>query len=452
MWLAASVESVAASSRRPGSSSAVFAPSSAEPGASGPDPPRPSAGARLLTPEHWRLLWLLGATSFFEGYDLNVLIVALPHLRATYHLSQGDASLWVSLIYLGALPAVLLARKADRHGRRRMLLVSISGYTVATVATALAPSIGTFVTCQCVARFFLGVETALVWTLVAEELPARARGYGFGWLATLSALGVGWSAILYGTILEPAGVSWRWLYVAAVPLLAVTTVLRRHLPESRRFVTASLGRQLARPWSSILRPPYRKSLLLTGVTAVLLSLTTQAIVFVVDFMQTERHLSATTADLVLVGAGAMAIPVLLIAGSMSDRYGRKPICCLFLVISAVGLFSFFVLARGTGELFGALALAYVGQFGSWPTGSGFGAELFPTSLRALGGSAVGAARVVGQALSFIIAGTLIHAGGGVARSVVVLAVGPLAGAVLIGMFFPETAGRELESTSADTSR
>jgi MFS family permease len=427
----------------------VLSLSSAEPGAPAPGLDRLSVGARLLTPDHWRLLWLLGAASFFEGYDLNVLIVALPRLRATYHLSQGDASLWVSLIYLGALPAVVLARKADRHGRRRLLLVSISGYTVATLATALAPSIGTFVAFQCVARFFLGVETALVWTLVAEELPARARGLGFGWLATLSALGVGWSAILYGTILEPANVSWRWLYVAAVPVLAVTTVLRRRLPESRRFAVASRARKLARPWTSILRPPYRKSLLLIGVTAVLLSLTTQAVVFVVDFMQTERHLSATTADLVVVGAGAIAIPVLLMAGSMSDRYGRKPICCLFLIISAVGLFSFFILARGRGELFGALALAYIGQFGSWPTSSGFGAELFPTPLRALGGSAVGAARVVGQALSFVIAGSLIHAGGGVARSVVVLAAGPLAGAVLIGMFFPETAGRELESTSAD---
>jgi MFS family permease len=423
--------------------------SSAESGASTGTPGRRLAGASLLTPGHWRLLWLLGAASFFEGYDLNVLIVALPRLRAAYHLTQGDASLWVGLIYLGALPAVLLARRADRQGRKRMLLVSISGYTLATLATALAPSIGTFVACQCVARFFLGVETALVWTMVAEELPAGARGFGFGWLATLSALGIGWSAVLYGTILEPAGVSWRWLYVAAVPVLVVTTVMRRRLPESRRFVAASSSRRLARHWSAILHPPYRKSLLLVGVTAVLPSLTTQAVVFVVDFMQTERHLSATAADLVLVGAGAIAIPVLLVAGTMSDRYGRKPICCLFLVISAVGLFSFFVLARGTGELLGALALTYAGQFGSWPTGAGFGAELFPTPLRALGGSAAGGARVIGQALSFIIAGALIHGGGGVARTVVVLALGPLAGAVLIGMFFPETAGRELETLSSD---
>jgi len=198
----------------------------------------------------------LGAASFFEGYGFNIVIVALPQLRASYHLSQETASLWVALLYLGALPAVLLARKADRAGRRHLLLVSISGYTLATFATALAPSIATFATCQVIARFFLGVETVLVWTMIAEELPARARGFGFGfgWLAMLSAVGSGWSAILYGTILHPNGISWRVLYLAAVPVLTLVALLRRRLPESGRFLAASEHGRLASRWSEMLMP------------------------------------------------------------------------------------------------------------------------------------------------------------------------------------------------------
>jgi MFS transporter, putative metabolite:H+ symporter len=403
-----------------------------------------SGPARLLTAEHWKMLWLLGTTSFFEGYDLNVLIVALPRLRAAYHLDQADAALWVSAIYLGALPAILLARRADRRGRRRLLLLSMSGYALASLATALAPSIGTFVACQCAAHLFLTLESVLVWTMVAEEMPAGARGFGFGWLATFATLGVGWSAILYGLILEPAGVSWRWLYVASIPVLVVVGVLRRRLPESRRFVAVSAEPGRAPRFSVILRPPYRRPLILVCVTAILLNLTTQAVVFVFDFMVTERHLSSMSADLVLIGAGAVALPVLLIAGRTSDRFGRKPVCCAFLLTGIIGLLSFFLLARGIVPLFGALTLTYVGQFGAWPTGSGFGAELFPTSLRALGGSAAGVARVVGQSASFVIAGALIHAGGSVARSVVLLTLGPLAAAVIIGTSFPETAGQELE--------
>ena len=57
--------------------------------------------------------------------------------------------------------------------------------------------------------------------------------------------------------------------------------------------------------------------------------------------------------------------------------------------------------------------------------------------------------VVGQSTSFVLAGLLIQAGGGLSRAVLVLTLGPLAGAVLIATRFPETGGRELEAIAAD---
>ena len=117
---------------------------------------------------------------------------------------------------------------------------------------------------------------------------------------------------------------------------------------------------------------------------LLANLTAQATVYVVDFMQTQRHLSASGASLTLVVSGALAIPLLLVAGSLSDRIGRKPVICGSLVVSVVGFVCFFYLAHGELELLLALALVYAGVFGSWPAGGGFGAELFPTALRAFG--------------------------------------------------------------------
>jgi MFS family permease len=181
------------------------------------------------------------------------------------------------------------------------------------------------------------------------------------------------------------------------------------------------------------------------VTAVLVNLSAQAVVFVVDFMENDRHLSATAADLILVVSGAAAIPVLILAGRASDRYGRKPVCCSFLVLSLVGLVLFFVLARGPVELALALAVAYAGAFGAWPTGSAFGVELFPTALRALGSSAANLAMVMGQAAGFVLAAPLIGAVGDLSRAALVLALGPLLAAVLIATSFPETAGAELEA-------
>lgn len=393
---------------------------------------------------HWRLLWLLGVACFFEGYDFSAVSVALPQLRDSFGLSQSSASLWVAVLYLGSLPAVLLSRRADRHGRRRMLLLSISGYTVATAATAFAPGIGAFVAAQVVARLFLALEVALAWTVVAEELPAERRGLGFGFLALASALGTGWASILMALVLSPLGASWRWLYVAAVPVLVVAALLRRTLPESHRFAEAEQRHALAERWTVILRPPHRARLLLLCATGFLLAMTAQATVFVVDFMESDRGLSASKANLALVASGAVVLPLLTLAGRVSDRVGRKPVAVVSLAVETVGLFVFFFAAHGWVELFGALALVYAGTFGAWPTTGSFGAELFPTSLRALGNSSAGVAKLVGQFCSFAFASALITATGSQSRAVAVLAAGPVLAAVLIATAFPETGGRELD--------
>ena len=404
---------------------------------------RPRAGSwKLLEHRHRQLLLLLGAVSFFEGYDLNIITVALKPLRATFGLDQAQAAGWIAVVFLGALPAIGLSRYADRHGRRGLLVWSMVAYSVATGATALVPDLAGFVAVQFAARFFLVLQSVLVWTVVAEELPAGARGLGFGWLAMLSAFGTGWAAILWGTVLSPLGASWRWLYVAAVPLLLVVLTLRRRLPETERFQSAALVRHAG--WRAILRAPHRSRLLALVSVAVLANLTAQATVYVVDFMQTERHLSASAASLTLVASGALAIPILLVAGSVSDRLGRKPVLCGFMVLSVVGFGVFFFVARGELALFLSLALAYAGSFGSWPTGTGFGAELFPTDLRAFGNSFGAGARYFGQAASFVVAGGLMAGAGSLSRAVLILSAGPLLAAGLVALLFPETGGRELE--------
>ena len=416
------------------------------------DPVRPAVTSRapllesrrLLTAAHWRLLVLLGAATFFEGYDFNVITVALKPLRQTFGMTQAAASVWIAVVYLGAIPAVVAARRADVHGRRRILLAAIVAYTIMTGATALAPNLGAFVAFQFCARFFLVLQATLVWTIVAEELPAGARGFGFGWLAMLSALGTGWSAILNGTVVSPLHLSWRWLYVAAIPVLVVLIRLRGTLEETGRYRTAVVGGAVATRWTEILRVPHRRRLLVLCVAALLANLTAQATVYVVDFMESQRHLSASAASLTLVASGALAIPVLLLAGSVSDRWGRKPVLCSFCVVSVLGFFCFFHLAHGELALFASLALVYAGVFGSWPTGVGFGAELFPTELRAFGNSFTTGARYVGQSTSFLVAGALMGGAGNLSRAVLILSMGPLTAAVLAAAFFPETGGRELE--------
>ena len=391
---------------------------------------------------------MLGAASFFEGYDINIVIVALPQIRDTFDLTQAGASLWLSVLYLGAVPAMLLSRRADRIGRRKLLIATICGYTVGTALTAVAPTIWLFALFQFLARLFLIAEVAVAWTLIAEELPAGSRGFGFGFLAMLTALGTGAAALLYALALAPNDISWRWLYVAALPMLAYTARLRRKLPESKRFTAAREQGALSRSWHEILRPPHRSRLILACAALLLAELTTQALVFVVDYMQTQRDLSPTAANLILIAAGALSIPVLVVSGSLSDRYGRRRVSQAFLVLSVAGPLWLFMLARSPFELFLALTATYVGNFGAWPTLGAYGSELFPTGLRAFGGSAVGMAKIMGQFLSFVLAAVLIRATGSLGAAVAILSAGPLLAAIVTGAL-PETKGRELETISGE---
>lgn len=403
----------------------------------------------LLNRSHWFLLIVLGGTSFFDGFDRSIVALALPQIRHTYGLTQSEASLWLTALFLGAAPALVLARRADRVGRKRMLLISITGYTIATGLTALAPNIETFALCQFVSHIFLNAEAAIVWTMAAEELPAGARGFGFGVLAMNSALGTGFCAILFGGFLEPAGVSWRWLYVVGLPPLLALGLMRRRLPESKRFTVAREQGHLAERWQAILEPPHRKWFLLVVLTGFLVQLTTQASVFAIDFLQTDRGLSATAASFMLVAAGLPGIPLMVLAGSLSDKYGRRIVGCGFAAVSLVGALGLFWLPGGIPVLLPAMCLVLVGSMGAYPVLSSYTTELFPTSLRGLASSWATAGRVAGDAASLAIGSWLLALTGSLPPTVTILGIGPLLAVIIFAAAFPDTHGRELEDIAPD---
>lgn len=397
----------------------------------------------MLEARHRRLLWLLAVACFTEGYDFALLTVALPQVRETFGLSHVAADLWVALLYLGAFPALIWGRRADRHGRRGVLLTAMVGFTLAAAATAVSPTIGFYVACQFVARCFIATQVAVAWTMAAEDMPAERRGLGFGVLALSSAVGTGSCSLVQALLLAPLDLSWRWLYAGALPFLAVIAWLRRRLPESQRFVTLDRATTPPQPARLLFRPPLRSALLLICAVVVLINLTTEATIFSIDFMQTQRGLSATAANLLLVGAGAATLPVLVLAGRFSDRVGRRRVCVGGLIVQSTGLLLFFIVARGAPALGVCLAVVYIGLFAAWTTGSAFAVEMFPTSLRAGASSAAAVAKLLGQSASFAVSAAVLTWSSDPNLAITILVAGPLTGAVLIAWRIPETSRRAL---------
>lgn len=401
-------------------------------------------GFGALRHSDWMLLFLLGSTMFFDGYDRGVILVALKQIRHTFHLSQTEASWYLSVLYLGALPAVPLTLRADRVGRKRLLVLSVLGYTIATGVTAAAPNAAVFSACQFTARMFLNAEAAIVWTLAAESLPARARGIGFGWLQMSNALGVGFGAIAFGGIIQPFGLSWRLLYLVGIPPLLLVARLRRRLPESERFESLKREGRLERDWRAVFRPPHRRWIWFVIAGGVLLNLSQQASSFAVDFLQTQRHIGASQASFMLVGAGLPGIPFMVFAGAMSDRYGRRIVGCSLAAVGVVGAIGFFWMPGGALVLWPCMVVMLLGVLGAGPVLGAYTAELFDTSVRGQAVAWSTVANVGGQAGSLALGGLILGAFGSLSIAVTLLGIGPLLGLVMVWRYYPDTHGRELE--------
>ncbi len=406
------------------------------------------AGFAALGRREWLLLWLLGSTLFFDGYDRGIILVALPQIRDTFGLSQSAASWYLSALYLGALLAVPVALRADRVGRKKLLIISVFGYTAASALTAVAPTAAVFTACQFVARLFLNAEAAIVWAMAAEALPARARGVGFGWLQMMNTLGVGFAAIAFGAFFHPLDLSWRWMYLLGVPPLLIVAWLRKWLPESDRFEAARRSGGLARSWRVLFRPPHRKWIVLVIVVGVLANLLQQASSFAVDFLQTQRGVEPSTASFMLIAAGIPGIPFMVLAGAASDRYGRRLVGGVLTVLGVVGALAFFWIPGGPVVLVGCMVIMLLGVLGAGPVLGAYSAELFSTEVRSQAVAWSTVASVGGQATSLALGGAMLAGLHNLSATVSLLAIGPLVAVAVIWLRFPDTHSRELEDIHA----
>jgi putative MFS transporter len=120
-----------------------------------------------------RLLILLSSATFFESYDNFALAFVLALVLGSLGGTEADAG-WIRAITpLGAVVAFTLAAQADRIGRKRLLLITILGYTAAGALTALSRGLLWLTAAQLLAQVFLGA-TWLLAIAAAAALAALA--------------------------------------------------------------------------------------------------------------------------------------------------------------------------------------------------------------------------------------------------------------------------------------
>jgi EmrB/QacA subfamily drug resistance transporter len=191
------------------------------------------ADGRIASSSRLKLI-LLCAAQFMLIVDVVVVNVALPTIRADLTIADSRLPL-VSVGYTLTFGSLLIVfgRIGDLFGRRRLFLIGLATFTVASLATGLAQSEWQLLT----ARAGQGIGAAMVsptalalLTTAFGEGASRNRALGY-WGAVGSGGAVA-GQLLGGVITDLFG--WRWIFLINVPIGIITLMLaRRHLHESR---------------------------------------------------------------------------------------------------------------------------------------------------------------------------------------------------------------------------
>jgi EmrB/QacA subfamily drug resistance transporter len=179
-------------------------------------------------------LALLAMTQFVVVIDASIVNVALPSIGSHLHFARADLS-WVVNAYTLTFGGFLLlgGRLADLLGRRRMFMLGLILFSVASFAGGIAQSEGWLLAARAVqglgAAIVSPAALSIITTTFAEGAE-RNRALGI-WGAVAGAGGA--AGVLLGGILT-SGLSWRWVLFVNVPIgLAAAALAPRTLIESR---------------------------------------------------------------------------------------------------------------------------------------------------------------------------------------------------------------------------
>jgi EmrB/QacA subfamily drug resistance transporter len=179
-----------------------------------------------------RTFVITSVAMFMAQLDNLVVTTALPSIQKSLHAGLQGLQ-WTISAYTLTFAVFLLTGSTlgDRFGRRRMFTLGLGLFTLASVGSALAPSIGVLIAARAVQGIGGAMVVPLTLTMLSAAVRPERRGLAIGGWGALAGLAIALGPVIGGAVVE--GASWQWIFWLNVPIgLAVVPLSRRWLTES----------------------------------------------------------------------------------------------------------------------------------------------------------------------------------------------------------------------------
>src|SRR5919106_2114308 len=171
----------------------------------------------------WTTLILLGLAQFMVILDITVVNVALPSIDEDLAFGEGDLQ-WVITAYVLFTGGLLLlgGRATDLFGRRRVFLAGLTTFTLASLASGLAPSPEALIAARAGQGLGAAMLTPGALSIVTTTYEGGQRTAALAAWAAISSAGAAAGVVLGGIL--TTGLGWEWIFFINVPVGVATAI------------------------------------------------------------------------------------------------------------------------------------------------------------------------------------------------------------------------------------
>jgi MFS transporter, DHA2 family, multidrug resistance protein len=172
----------------------------------------------------WVIAISVMLSTFMEVLDTTVVNVSLPHIAGSLSVTVEEAT-WTLTSYLvaNAIILPLTGWLSNFFGRKRMLMLSVTGFTIASFLCGLAPTLPFLVVCRIIQGACGGGLQPISQAILLESFPPQDRGKAMGFWGLGIVVAPMLGPVLGGWLTDSH--SWRWVFYINVPIGIASIVM-----------------------------------------------------------------------------------------------------------------------------------------------------------------------------------------------------------------------------------